>query len=38
MEKALSLIRGITDPGLALNRLREYLQAFIFLGSLCKAV
>ena len=29
MEKALSLIRGITDPGLALNRLREYLQAFI---------
>lgn len=29
MEKALSLIQGITDPGLALNRLREYLQAFI---------
>jgi predicted nucleotidyltransferase component of viral defense system len=28
-EQALSIIRGKTDPGLALNLLREYLQAFV---------
>lgn len=28
-EEALALVRGMPDPGLALNRLREYLQAFV---------
>lgn len=28
-EEALALVRGVSDPGLALNRLREYLQAFV---------
>ena len=28
-EQALALIRGVTDPGQALNRLREYLQALV---------
>jgi hypothetical protein len=28
-EEALRLIRGVSDPGQALNRLREYLQAFV---------
>lgn len=28
-EEALALVRGETDPGQALNRLREYLQAFV---------
>lgn len=28
-EEALALVRGVTEPGLALNRLREYLQAFV---------
>ena len=28
-ETALALIRGVTDPGQALNRLREYLQALV---------
>lgn len=28
-EQALSLVRGGTDPGLALNLLREYLQTFV---------
>ncbi len=28
-EEALALVRGISDPGQALNRLREYLQAFV---------
>jgi len=28
-EEALALVRGLTDPGQALNRLREYLQAFV---------
>jgi len=27
-EEALALVRGVSDPGQALNRLREYLQAF----------
>ena len=26
-EEALALVRGMSDPGQALNRLREYLQA-----------
>ncbi len=29
MEQALALVKGITDPGLGINRLREYLQTFI---------
>ena len=28
-EQALGLVRGITDPGQALNRMREYLQALV---------
>lgn len=28
-EEALALVRGVPDPGQALNRLREYLQAFV---------
>ena len=28
-EEALALVRGVTEPGMALNRLREYLQAFV---------
>ena len=28
-EEALALVRGVTDPGQALNRLREYLQVFV---------
>jgi predicted nucleotidyltransferase component of viral defense system len=28
-EEALALVRGLTDPGQALNRLREYVQAFV---------
>jgi len=28
-EEALALVRGVSDPGQALNRLREYLQAFV---------
>ncbi len=28
-EEALALVRGMTDPGQALNRLREYLQSFV---------
>lgn len=28
-EQALALVRGMTDPGQALNRLREYLQALV---------
>ena len=28
-EEALALLRGVSDPGQALNRLREYLQAFV---------
>ncbi len=28
-EEALALVRGMSDPGQALNRLREYLQAFV---------
>ncbi len=28
-QEALALVRGISDPGQALNRLREYLQAFV---------
>ena len=28
-EEALALVRGVREPGLALNRLREYLQAFV---------
>lgn len=28
-EQALALVRGVADPGEALNRLREYLQAFV---------
>lgn len=28
-EQALELVRGVTDPGQALNRLREYLQAHV---------
>jgi predicted nucleotidyltransferase component of viral defense system len=28
-EEALSLVRGVSDPGQALNRLREYLQSFV---------
>lgn len=28
-EEALALVRGMADPGQALNRLREYLQAFV---------
>ncbi len=28
-EQALALVRGVTDPGEALNRLREYLQAHV---------
>ena len=28
-EQALALVRGVSDPGQALNRLREYLQAFV---------
>ena len=28
-EEALALIQGLSDPGQALNRLREYLQAFV---------
>ena len=28
-EQALTLVRGVTDPGQALNRLREYLQALV---------
>lgn len=28
-EEALALIRDVSDPGQALNRLREYLQAFV---------
>lgn len=28
-EQALALIRGVADPGQALNRLREYLQALV---------
>lgn len=28
-EQALALVRGLTDPDLALNRLREYLQALV---------
>jgi len=28
-EEALALARGVSDPGQALNRLREYLQAFV---------
>lgn len=28
-EEALALVRGISDPGQARNRLREYLQAFV---------
>lgn len=28
-EEALALVRGVTEPGMALNRLREYLQAFL---------
>lgn len=28
-EEALALARGVPDPGQALNRLREYLQAFV---------
>lgn len=28
-EEALALARGVTDPGQALNRLREYLQTFV---------
>ncbi len=28
-EEALALVRGVADPGQALNRLREYLQAFV---------
>ena len=28
-EEALALVRDLQDPGLALNRLREYLQAFV---------
>ena len=28
-EQALALVRGITDPGQALNRMREYLQALV---------
>lgn len=28
-EEALALVRGVSDPAQALNRLREYLQAFV---------
>ena len=28
-EEALALVRNVSDPGQALNRLREYLQAFV---------
>ena len=28
-EEALALVRGVADPGQALNRLREYLQTFV---------
>lgn len=28
-EEALALVSGVTEPGVALNRLREYLQAFV---------
>lgn len=28
-EQALALVRGVTDPGQALNRVREYLQALV---------
>lgn len=28
-EEAVALVRGMSDPGQALNRLREYLQAFV---------
>ncbi|MCF7732999.1 MAG: nucleotidyl transferase AbiEii/AbiGii toxin family protein [Akkermansiaceae bacterium] len=28
-EEALTLVRGVTEPGVALNRLREYLQTFV---------
>jgi predicted nucleotidyltransferase component of viral defense system len=28
-EEALALVHGVSDPGQALNRLREYLQAFV---------
>lgn len=28
-EEALALVRGLSDPGQAVNRLREYLQAFV---------
>ena len=28
-EEAIALVRGMSDPGQALNRLREYLQAFV---------
>jgi hypothetical protein len=28
-EQALALVRGLTDPGQALNRMREYLQALV---------
>ena len=28
-EEALALVRGVADPGQALNRLREYLQVFV---------
>ena len=28
-EQALALVRGMDDPGLAVNRLREYLQCLV---------